>query len=196
MTTGNDWLSEPNQKRINDAVSLFEENPSSGLGRIVSLANEGSIWCKLYLGWLYETGQFIEKDLQEARRWHLLAAESGLAQAQFLSSKFLLRNNEKDLARVLCERAALQDDTQAIGLLGRMHYFGCGGVKDLRTAEELLQRAYARDNIPAQILLGRLYMTNSLNPLTVARGIWMILTGGINILGVIRREGKASPKFM
>ena len=49
----------------------------------LKLAEQGDVYSQIFVGWMYHSGNGIQKDIQKAKDWYKLAAESNDAQAQF-----------------------------------------------------------------------------------------------------------------
>jgi len=52
------------------------------LPKLTALAERGSVWSMLLVGWAYNAGAGVTADLAQAERWYRLAFEGGAQQAQ------------------------------------------------------------------------------------------------------------------
>src|SRR5262249_21153944 len=99
------------------------------------------------LGYLYDQGLGVHRDLEAAARWYRKAADAGNARAQNNLADLYLRGegveqNDATAFR-LFQQAAQQGDTGARIKLGYMYSSGRGGKKDLKQAYAWITAATA-----------------------------------------------------
>lgn len=97
-----------------------------------------------------------------AYRWSEERAREGDASAQFCSAKLLKSGlyvkEDRDSARLWCEKAALQGLPQALTMLGGLYESGSGGlVSDLAKAVEMWRAASTLDETGAMCALAGMY---------------------------------------
>lgn len=105
------------------------------LKELLTLANKGDSDAQYDLGWMYESGEGVKKDLKEAFKWFSLAAKQGDAGAQFnlgwmYESGEGATKNPKEALKYY-ELAANQGDPDAQYSLGLMLANGEGCPQDL-----------------------------------------------------------------
>ena len=115
------------------------------------------------LGWDYQNGQGVPKDLRKAAELYQKAADKGNAFAQNQLGT-LYQSGEgvpKDLRKAaeLYQKAADQGGAMAQNNLGTLYQSGQGVPKDLGKATELYQKAADQGNAFAQNSLGVLYQS-------------------------------------
>jgi len=165
---------ETSSQLLREASAHFK-----GTGRPVDLkkafdlvkngAEEGDLECAARLGYLYMTGQGTAKDDVAALRWLRIAADGGLAKAQF-NLAALLQNGQAGSsspseARHWFEKAAEQNIDRAQVLVGEASYFGKDGVEpDYASALKWFKRAAATGNAIAQNFTGVMLQTGQGTP--------------------------------
>ena len=142
-------------------VQAAEPAAVVGPEQLIARANAGDAWSQLNLGAAYDHGLAgLPLDPVRAVAWYRLAAESGLAEAQFNLAHCLVtgngtrRNDREALTWML--RAAEQGLASAQFLAGVMLLEGLGAAPDRARALPWLERAAANGNTDAQALLGRM----------------------------------------
>jgi len=113
------------------------------------------------LGWAYQNGQGVPKDLRKAAELYQKAADKGNAIAQN-NLGWLYQNGAgvpKDLGKAaeLYQKSADKGNAMAQNNLGWLYLNGAGVPKDLRRAAELYQKAADQGNVFGQNYLGWLY---------------------------------------
>jgi len=121
---------------------IREVNPEINMNRIKggeTIVIPGARIAQFNLAMLYEQGKGVKKDHVEAARWHKLAAESGLADAQFALGHLLEKGtasgtitDEPNYVNAVhwYSRAANQGFGPAQQNLAQMHLKGLGTTKD------------------------------------------------------------------
>lgn len=137
-----------------------EELPPNGAA-LVAQATAGDAWAQLNLGAAYDHGSSgFPLDPVRAVRWYRLAAEAGLAEAQFnlahclATGNGVVRDDAQSLQWML--KAAEQGLASAQFLAGVMLNDGIGAARDRDAALGWLRRAADNGNRDAAALLERL----------------------------------------
>jgi len=137
--------------QINDRFGIpleliREANPDVDMNRIKggeTVAIPGARIAQFNLGMLYEQGKGVKKDHKRAADWHLLAAEAGLADAQFALGYLLEKGTANgtvldtpDFVGAVhwYSRAANQGFGPAQQNLAQLHMRGQGTARDLTLA--------------------------------------------------------------
>ncbi len=145
----------------------FVEGPmpapvAAPLGERMQLAQQGDATAQYALGWLYEEGVGVAKDLAGAARWYGKAAAQDHARAQLRLGLMHAKGRGvgQDFARALrwFLGAALQGDAAGQNNVGWMYYDGLGVPTDDREAALWFRRAAEQGEPEAQNSLGWLYM--------------------------------------
>ncbi len=129
---------------------------------LVACAEQGSAEAQSKLGYMYDYGQGVPEDNEEAIRWYTLAAEQGQANAQFnLGFMYYLGSgipeDGAEAARWF-KLAAEQEDAYAQYLLGALYDEGGPNLPvDYGEAARWYHRAAEQGETTAQYALGLLY---------------------------------------
>jgi TPR repeat protein len=115
-----------------------EENKASGVTLLTQAAEAEHSDAAMFLAHLYYTGDTVDRDLDEARRYYVEAAELDNPFAQRSYARFLLDRSTDQVSdpRTLewLENLADDDDAEAMLLLGNLHARGVGTRQNHRRA--------------------------------------------------------------
>jgi TPR repeat protein len=113
------------------------------------------------LGFCYDNGQGVMRDVAEAARWYRKSAEQGIANAQFRLGVYYENGwgGTKDSTEAVkwYRKAAEQGLANAQHLLGQCYVVGRGVKKDFVEAEKWLRKAADQDFPGSASLLGSCY---------------------------------------
>ncbi len=132
-------------------------------------AAAGRLDCALEAGRSFRDGRGAPGNFAEAERWMRLAAEGGVAAAQYelallhLFPQFEGRSAQS--ARQWMRRAASAGDARAQYRLGLFYWSGTGGRVNLRLAARALIRSAGQDFVPALEMLAQCLSTGNGLPL-------------------------------
>lgn len=105
-------------------------------------AEAGDAYAQLNLGAAYDNAQGLERDVEQALHWYQLAAEQGLAEAQFNLAHLLVEEEISTVAAAeWMQKAAEQGMADAQYLLGVIYAEGIGVAMNDARARQWLQRA-------------------------------------------------------
>ncbi len=108
-------------------------------------AEAGDAYAQLNLGAAYDHAPATERDIKQALHWYQLAAEQGLAEAQFNLAHLLVAEEiSASAAAEWMHKAAEQGMADAQYLLGVIYAEGLGVEMDDAKAKLWLQRAIAK----------------------------------------------------
>jgi len=116
-----------------EGVDAYERGDyDTAMKELRALADQGHAAAQHALGVMYNEGQGVPKDFQEAARWYRLAADQGHAKAQtVLGRKYAegqgVAQNDQEAFRWF-QKAANQGYAPAEAVLGGMYYEGRSGA--------------------------------------------------------------------
>lgn len=129
--------------KYSQAKNLFEK-----------AAKQGDITAQYNLGYLYEQGQGVDKNLQKAFKWYEKAAKQGYVDAQYNVATFYYtgRGVQKNLQKALYwyEQAAHYGDRNALYNLGVIYAKGTEVEKNKIKAFRFWVEAAKRSHVQAQ----------------------------------------------
>ena len=142
-------------KRSDEAVAVFKQGQDlfragdmAGAARLFArCAETGDAPCQLQIGWHYEEGKGVPRNLSEAMRWYRAAAEQHDPRAA--ENLGLMYERGKGVAkncRTAVEwyaRGALWNDHASLYSLGRMYQFGFGVKEDRAKAHAYYRQSAA-----------------------------------------------------
>ena len=107
------------------------------------LAINGNVNAQYKLGFMYEVGEGVEADIEQAKHWYKLAAEAGSSQAEQRNTYLTIKEHGYDKAKYAewlngIKKDAGQRKPDAVLLLGQLHHQGLGVKKDFKQSLELL----------------------------------------------------------
>jgi hypothetical protein len=149
-------------RRSAEAVTLFKEgerlfNAGDMPGAVRAFtrcAAMGDASCELQLGWHYEEGKGIEKNLGQAVRWYRAAAEQNHPRAEEnLGTMYQFGRGVAKSCKAAVEwyaRGALQNDHGNLYSLARMYHYGFGVKEDRAKAHALYRHSAALGNLKAR----------------------------------------------
>jgi len=124
-------------------------------------AEQGIARAQLAVALMYDTGEIISQDYQQAVYWYTKSAEQGLAAAQqCLGIKYLygkIINQDYIKASIWLTKASEQGLDLAQQLLGDLYFHGKGVTQDYQKALSLLTKAAEQGNKEAQAKVGLMY---------------------------------------
>jgi len=149
-------------KRTGEAVAVFKEGErlfnagdlAGAVRAFARCAEMGDASCELQLGWHYEEGKGIEKNLGQSVRWYRAAAEQNHPRAEEnLGSMYQFGRGVAKNCKTAVEwyaRGALQNDHGNLYSLARMYHYGVGVKEDRAKAHALYRQSSALGNLKAR----------------------------------------------
>ncbi len=145
-----------------DMFGAATRGDRAALKYLEGLANSSDPAAQLDLGWMYENGEGVAKDLAQAVRWYRKAADQGMDRAQYNLGVMYLAGEglSKDPAEALSwfRKAAEQGHADAQINMGAMYYSGIGVAKDDAQAAEWYRKAAEQGYGGAAYALGWMYV--------------------------------------
>lgn len=129
------------------------------------LATDGNASAQYTLGWLYESGQGVKKDLQQATYWYTKAAKKGDIAAQYVLATMYQKGKGMpiDLQQAVYwfTQAANQGDAIAQFQLGLFFQNGLGVTPNSQKSIDWFTKAAEQGHLNAQINLGKIYQSGN-----------------------------------
>ena len=124
-----------------------------------TLADKGNVNAQFKLASMYEEGEGVKKDIEQAKHWYKIAAKGGSKPAEqrenYLRIKekgFDTANDAKWLDSVIADAEA--HDADAVYLLAQLYHEGIGVKKDLEKSLELFKeiKSLGEANVEREIV--------------------------------------------
>lgn len=119
------------------------------------LATTGESDAQMKLGWMYQVGKGVERDLEQAKTWYRAALQTQSPRAEFYLGTVYWNESAFPEAISWFEKAASHGFTPAMYHLGRMYRHGVGVPRDQRLAAKYVEEAAQGGHIFAQRDLAR-----------------------------------------
>lgn len=150
-------------------VSPFELHAAGSLNQASNvfkfqqkLAINGNVNAQYKLGSMYEIGEGIEADIEQAKQWYQRAAEAGSVSAKQRYTYLIVKEQGYDQAKNSewlknVKKDASQRKPDAVLLLAQLYHQGLGVKKDLNKSLELFNqiRVLGTANVEKEITLIR-----------------------------------------
>lgn len=153
------------------------------------LATKGVRDGQVLLGWMYQTGNGVECDLDEAERWYLKAVGPGYADAQFYLGALHKRRRDYSKAIEWFEKSSANGYPAAPYEIGRMYLFGEGVKANRETAFKYFEDADSRGHLFAKRNIAREKMSGRRGLRQIPVGILGMISG---LWALVRLAAKES----
>lgn len=145
---------------------------SQFVSRYIDAAVKGNVGAQATLGYFYETGEHVSKDIEEAIRWYEAAAKNDHVQALVrLASIEDARGNEA-VSFTWYLRAATLGSADAQAMLGYFYQKGDRVTADIEAAIKWYLAAAEQNNAAAQNNLGLIYQVGDGVPKNLDQAIF------------------------
>ncbi|GAA0488178.1 hypothetical protein GCM10009096_33950 [Parasphingorhabdus litoris] len=161
------------------AALMRDERYEEAYHLLLPLADQGSAFVLMNLGWICEYGAIGEKDIDGAISYYQCAASGGSSKAHFRLGALLLDEGHLVQARATFEAGAELENLGSMYELGTMLLKGQGGPADEPKGMAWLERAAAAGHFYAQRSLLDIEYRNSKSVLVK---MWVMIKIGIMAL--------------
>jgi len=167
------------EKRFNDAHLLYENKQyRESFMRYLRLAEEGYENCQAFVGWMYFSGEGVEKNLSKAKYWYEKASNSGDSESLFYLGKIYFIRGDYAEALKKFKKAESKNYAPAIYRIGRLYQLGKGVIKDEEKAYSYFLQASRKGHLFAKKQISLFYMRGN-------RGFVKRVSGLLNYLFLI-----------
>lgn len=146
---------DPQREAVEATTTLRRRDPIAAFPQFLALAESGSAYSMLCVGWLYSHGVGVPEDTVEGERWGLCALEHGSQRARLqLADLYLARSDYRACEMIL--QPGVDDHWVPALYAMAMTKLQQTKTKVLReSARILLEDASARGDVGAQWVLGK-----------------------------------------
>jgi TPR repeat protein len=130
-------------------------------------------YCRM--GWLYEFGKGVPKDMQQAEYWYTRASESGLPDGYYYLGCLRQRSRKTSQAKDLMEKAASLGFAPAMFQLGYMYKNGIDTAVDFEKAYKYFKAASDKGHVFAKRQIIEGYVRGE-------HGFWGRITGLFSVI--------------
>jgi TPR repeat protein len=178
-----------------NAYKELFHNPVSAVQTLTSLADSGSAWSMLYLGYAFRSGTGVNIDVSKAVSWYRRAMDLGLLRAGYHLGRLYLDNQQYTDARITFERSAMDGFAPSTHFLGRIYFFGFGVPIDKARGRALLESASKAGCIFAKALLAHDLVHEGGSVRAQIKGVFMKTSCYIDLAIVLLTERMSSDRL-
>ena len=159
---------------------LAEKDFAAAHAIYLSLANQNDAKACYNLGLMYQDGDGVTKNLDEAVKWYSKSAELGYKEAQYTLGALVFQRQIHSIsypqAVTYYEQAAKQGHVKSQLNLGMLYFRGDVIAQDLPAAVQWLSLAASNNNSEAQGYMAQLYQQGAgVEQDTVKAAMWLML---------------------
>lgn len=161
-------------------AKLAEKDFAAAHAIYLSLANQNDAKACYNLGLMYQDGDGVAKNLDEAVKWYTKSADLGYKEAQYTLGALVFQRQTQSIsypqAVSYYEQAAKQGHVKSQLNLGMLYFRGDVIAQDLPAAVQWLSLAASNNNSEAQGYIGQLYQQGAgVEQDTVKAAMWLML---------------------
>lgn len=166
LTIQESELVDRNQNQYDEAVLCYDEGDyEQAFKMLFELAQTGDVTAMSWIGYLYEQGLGVDRDVVAATGWFKKAAEQGDGYSMSYLSKISYKDEKFEESIYWAEQA--RDigylDAEVCETIGKMYFLGDDIDQDYDEAKEWLTLAAERGRPEAIHRLGEIYQIHSEN---------------------------------
>jgi hypothetical protein len=182
---------DPHKDEVNDAVELLKNAPEKGFEALLDLAQLGSIWSMVHVGFCYATGEGVVADLGQSEDWYRRAFEGGSQWALLVYGRRQYAKHDFDKCEAVFSVEAAGDWAPA------QYWLACARIKKsrrratLRQVRPLLESAMEKGSPAAKWILGYYMSWGWLRLRDIPTGIKMVWQFGNEISPILRAKRAA-----
>lgn len=175
---------DPKKIAVLDAAQLWKSDRKAGLPELLKLANLGSVWSMVLIGWSYQAGEGVAIDGVQAEYWYGRAIEGGSQEAQ-------LR-----LGRIYADRLEFSRSEKIYGIgaadhfAPAMHHLASIKLRQPKTearrreARILLEHASALGDLGAEVALASFSARGRFGLRRIPRGFWLLRVSTLKMIAL------------
>lgn len=159
-----------------EAGILFEQGKfQEAFHKYRALAESGSVTAQIFIGWMYEVGRGVIRDLDEAGRWYRRAAEAGSPLARFHLALLCIGQEQYAAALEWLNMAADQNYAPALFRLAHMYRVGLGVHQNRHKAYEYYGEAARLGHLFAQRAIAGRMIRGELGFTRIPKGLFFLI---------------------
>ncbi|PPD12595.1 tetratricopeptide repeat protein [Methylophilus sp.] len=159
---------------------LAEKDYAAAHAIYLALANQNDAKACYNLGLMYQDGDGVTKNMDEAVKWYTKSADLGYKEAQYLLASLVFQRQTQSIsypqAVTYYEQAAKQGHVKSQLNLGMLYLRGDVIAQDMPAAVKWISQAASNNNSEAQGYLADLYQQGAgVEQNTVKAAMWLLL---------------------
>jgi TPR repeat protein len=170
--------------RLRDIYELRTSRPADAFSQFLALAEDGSVWSMIQVGYAYEAGLGTQRDRVQAEKWYLKAYEAGADFGLLRSSALAFKRGDIARARAILNDGIAKGLPQAMTDLAAMELRLSRTEEARGRARLLYEQAIALGDLSAKIFYARAMAHGRF-------GLKLIPTGIRGLLATAKEVGAA-----
>lgn len=179
------WADEPDTDRLRRACLALDQDPKGAVTELHSLIDGGSIMGMVYLGYAFEKGLGVEKDISTAMAWYERAAQQGSLLAKSYLAGLLVARGQYDEAQLMLSDTDLRDDPASMFWMATILLKKKTHIDDVL---RILEEASRRGHIPSQRMLGGLLIHGYSGSKNIPKGVWLFIKSVLEAFSVAKQD--------
>jgi TPR repeat protein len=163
--------SDSERDAVEATMKLRRSDPEAAFPQFLALAERGSVWSMLCVGWMYMVGVGVAADATLAEHWYRLAFEGGSQRAQLDLGKFYRSRADFDAYEKIFEVGIADNWAPPMYYRAMLKLAQPKTRERLEEARVLLEAASALGDIGAQWALGRMMTRGRFGWRRIRRGL-------------------------
>ena len=141
--------------RLRELYDLSQSQPSDAFDESLALAQEGSVYSMVQVGYSYENGRGVRVDRDQAEYWYTKAYQQGSDYGLLRGSVLAARRGDVASARAMLEKGVAQGLVRAMTYLAWLELKFLRGKRGRIRARELYETAISLGDFDARLSFGR-----------------------------------------
>jgi TPR repeat protein len=180
--------------RLREIYELWRSRPAEAFVQFLSLAESGSVWSMMQVGYAYETGRGVPLDRVRAEDWYLKAHEKGSDYCLFRVSALAMRRSDFAKARTILDIGVARGLTRAMDYLAWMELKLSRNGEARRRARALYEQAIASGDFAARMSYAHAVARGRFGLREIPAGIRSLLAAAKDFSAQVDAEKNAQPR--
>lgn len=184
--------SEDDYTRLAAAIALRETEPARAFEEFRAIADKGYAHALLHVGWAYDKGLGVGKNLSQAEACYRSAYEAGhpetKKQAAYSLGWLFLHQKNYAKAYEWLQIGADLDFPPAMFRLGQLYLKGVGADRQPEKAYRLFERAASQGHLPARRSMGFQLMQGRRGLFNRFSGLYLLLVSMKDMVRLVFRN--------
>lgn len=165
---------DPQREALEAVIKLSTSDLTAAFPKFLVLAESGSVWSMLWVGWFYQTGFDGATNLVEAESWYHVALQHGSRRARLYLADLYWSQTDFGACERILQPAADEHWVPALYPLAVVKLKQPKTRMRRESARLLLEEAAARGDVGAQWWLGRIMAQGRFGWRRIPRGFSLI----------------------
>jgi uncharacterized protein len=183
---------DPEHDALVETERMWRRDPEAAFPELAALAERGSVWSMLLLGYAYQVGKGVTADPLQAESWYRRASEHGCRQAQLRLGWIYDQRNDDAKSELIYAVGAAEHWAPAMYYLARVKLRQPTSAEQLGQVRALLEQASALGDLGAQIELAHLFVRGRFGWQRIPSGIRLVLVAAKKVFALEKATASAT----